>query len=689
MLHFRYTAFITLCLTILSSCDDHMGGWCHDKGNNFLPSTEHIQLAVSHNDFDFDSSGGTLSNERITASQDWSFIDVPDWLSISPLSGTGNSEFSLTVGEHNVISSRYAVFFIESQGKDLTVQRRMDVLQLGVNPYISFPESTKTVSGAAQTISITVDTNIDDAAFTVSHDEYPWVNDITYSNKILGISIDANSTTKSRSITIYLTSDFHNRSSYITITQLPANFDVGESTTIEFDADGGNKTIEINSDLPWRAETYATWVIIDPSSGDGGETDNVTISTTPSYQTTSRSTNILFFYKDSSTQTDYITIKQTGRYLKVKPDDITISAEGTANNDILIDSNIGWEISSKPDWIVFETLEGSAGESSVSISAIKNNSLTARSGVIRIQDKKGIGLKSTINVTQSGLDFSDMPTLEFNWHASSQPLILSFPGYWNAAVSAGWITLSEYQGTGESEITVSATCNESETERTGSIIFTSEDKSFTVNVVQAGQYIHIDSESGTFNAMGGSLELSVSSSMSTEWSVIYPTETNGWVNIDNSNESTYRITVDYNPSINEREAEFVLQPTDDDASAKYQQGVKYHIKQSGRLLTCNVSELNIFSTGGTSEIYEINSDGPYTISKDAADTWYTLIHKADSNTFYIVTTENSTDQKRTGKISVSLAELPENESFTHEIKILQYGTGINTSFEDYEDEEIW
>lgn len=291
-----------------------------------------------------------------------------------------------------------------------------------------------------------------------------------------------------------------------------------------------------------------------------------------------------------------------------------MSADENSSEKIAIESNIGWEVSTCPKWLTLSPNKGNSGNSNITITAQKNNSLNSRSATIIIADSQTGGITSSITVTQSGLDFGENTTLEFSWHQSSINLNIPLPGAWNAAVSDGWITLSEYTGSGNKTIIVTVSKNESENLRSGKILITSEGKTIEV-IVQSGQYINLDNTSSEFSAMGGSLSLTVASSVNTLWKIEYSNTDKNWVQVEKISEEEYTINVDYNPSSLDRNATFILRPTDNDVSDIYAPGVKLTIKQSGRTISCETSKISVFASGGTSQTYKISADGKYSIEK--------------------------------------------------------------------------
>lgn len=652
----------------------------------YKPSLESHYLSVYPRDFEF-GNGEETKTGSITSENTWSFSSIPSWLSLTPSSGNSDADFSIVSKTNESVSNREAVFYVSTNNTTSKIQRTLTASQTGSSPYITFPEyssSTITLEGKSDYLIIDVSSNIPDLTATFSQS---WAS-ATYNSeaKTVNVEIQANETNATRNGTLTVSSTQYSQNVKLTISQLASGVTVLEGIAMSYDADGGSQTRTIKSDLPWTAQTTYPWIEFSPKSGNAGETI-MTITTLPSYESDKRIGQIYFYF--GNTEKKYIGITQTGRYLTATPNKITLSANDNSSEKLVIDSNIEWEVTSCPEWLTLSQNNGNVGISNITITAQKNNSLNSRSANIVITDSQSGGITSSIAVTQNGLDFGYDTTLEFSWHQSSIELDIPLPGAWNAAVSDGWITLSDYSGSGNQILFVSVSKNESENPRSGKILFTSEGKTIEVVVVQTGQYIKLDNTSSEFSALGGSLSLMVASSMNTSWEIEYPGTEKNWVHVEKINEEEYAIKIDYNPSSLNRNATFIIRPTDNDVSDIYAQGVKLVIKQSGRTISCETSKISVFASGGTSQTYKISADGKYSIEKMSGDNWYTIVSDTTSQTFYIVVTDNTSNSDRTGHIVLSLSELPNGESVTLDIEVFQYRSGIHITFDDFDDDTKW
>lgn len=675
-----------VALTLLGGCRESLP---YSTGT-FEPSLYNNVLSVTTRDFKF-GNGVETKEGRIYTDYEWEFVDVASWLQATPGSSISDSSFTLTTSANENVTERTAIFYLTASAPDGKISRTMTATQAGMDPYIKFPEyeeNTIVTSGRAQNLEIDVETNIS-SELAASFSESWGSARYNSATKAVILTLEENDLTESRMGSIELSSPEYSATAGITISQLAPDVTIIEGSSIEFGAEGGVAEKKIVSDKVWTAKTTATWIEITPQSGEAGET-TLKISALPSYDKNPRKGEIYIYFGE--TEKKYIEITQAGRYLNVSPTEILLPNEEGASEKINVESNVSWEVTSRPDWLTFDRTSGDGGNAVVTISAGKNNSLNTRSGTIIIKDSESGSFESRVVVTQDGISFGDQSTLEFNWQSSQQPIIIPFTYTWNAKVSSGWISLSQYFGEGDEEVMVSVTQNDSEEVRSGSVTFESEGGSVSIAIIQQGQYLSISSTSGEISAKGGEIELTISSTIEVEATIEYLTEATDWITTEKV-EDTYRIKADYNPSIMEREALLRLTPTDLEVSDKYSQGVTFHIKQYGRNLSCETSKIKVTVGGGTTPIYRISSDGTYTIEKDPNDDWYTVVPNISKNTFYLVVSENTTGAERQGQISISLTELPEGETFTRVVMVKQLteGSTVNNNFtkEDFEEEEVW
>lgn len=689
---FLNTKITAILLVVISL---FVGGCSEDiyygvSDGTYIPSLEKIGLTVWFNENTTIGSEGGPMTGHIYSYNPWSFSEVPSWLTVSPMSGEGNAEFTITAAANDSLIAREAIFHVTADS-DVKITKTFTVSQVAAEPYVDIlgrnMEYGFMIGATAQALTADVKTNMSDLTVSINQ---TWAT-VSYSNetKKLIIEVEQFGGWVSRDATITFYSPSTKNTSTWGLRQSSASSIMPSGAErLYFDADGGNKTIKVTAatGMEWTVRSDESWIELTPQSGKEGDFD-LTINVLPYYGEATRQGMIYYCYGDVSSGY-YTYIEQTGRYINLWDTNASVDCEGNSKAGIVVESNIEWEVTSCPSWLKVTPDSGQRGETTITFGAEKNNSLNPRSGTVVISDTHSGAIVKEIVVTQDGLELGNS-SMEFGWQASTRSMEIPFPGQWVAAVSEGWITMSKYSGTGVTDVTVGVTKNESQAVRKGTIDFTTEGKTLTVTVVQSGQYLSIDDVSGEVGAMGGKIELAYLSSVGNKHSVDYLGGDDGWISVDASKTGYYTLSVAYNPSVKERTANFVIMPTMSDVSSNISQGVKYAVKQRGRSISTDVSRIDMNSVGGTSSTYIVKADGDYTITKDANDYWYSLVADKTNNTFYIVVTENNTDADRVGKLTLSLGNLPNGESLVREVEIVQHKYGINLNFGGFQEDEIW
>lgn len=658
---------------------------------DYKPALAPHYLFLKDMDFKFSSSAST-EESKIQSTDSWSFSEIPSWITISPSEGDSSAEISITASENKSLTSREAVFFLKSTDSPIDLQRTVTVSQYGGRIYFKYPDGDEfSVDGKTHHLDVKIETNVEDVKITTDVD---WLT-ASYNADTNTVSIDLtqNGANYKRTGYIYLeslgTHTFSWEKGSIEIIQLASEIEVGE--TINFDAEGGTQSRVITSDVPWTAECGSSWIDISPINGNVGET-TVTLSVAPSYKNDSRNSYVRFDSEESIKK--FLDIYQKGRYINISQESISLSSDENTTKTISVESNIGWMITTCPDWLEVSPTSGESGNSEITIKASKNNSLNSRSGTLEICDSYSGGIKQTINVDQTGVSLDYNYVMKFGWKESSLPLNVPLPSSWKAEASQEWIHLSEISGNGEKEIIVNVDQNKEEDLRQGKIIFNCEGKIFEIEVIQEGQYIKLDKSTGEVGVIGGKIQFSLSTSVNTHWNIEYKSQEENWIEVqeinkDDSQIKEYLLTVSENHSIDSRNAIFNIISDDIDVNDNYAQGVKFYIKQLGRNISCDTSKILMTANEGISDEYKISADGKYSICKKEDADWFNIIYEPARDSFYVKVEYNESENERIGYILLLLEELPEGETFSREIELRQCKRGVNIMFDNFEEEKIW
>ena len=633
--------------------------------SNIVIDQKPRQLNIGADQFSFGANTNLTKEVNVTSENTgWVFQNIPStWLTVTPSSGSTSAIVKLTAAENkSVDETRVHVMNFHSTDASYNYSRDISVSQAAATVYITPRETSYGCEAVADSKTIGIDSNVEwEATCTET-----WVT-LTKGNGQLTIAATENlGASRKATITLRRTGTTTTVST-ISVTQSEANV-TGSSDPLVFNVNGESKQVPITAGASWTAyPSDPSWISVTPEAGSNGSA-TLTISVTANASSTTRSGFVYVKIGDNTKLS--IPVKQDKINLSVEGTLPVLDGEGTESYQLSIVSNSSWTLISKPEWLTVTPNSGNAGTTVITLSVVKNPSSHFRQGEL-VLGVSNTTVTTTVLVEQSGIGAGD-GDLVFAWNENKQALHLSSTSSWSAMTSDGWISLSQYSGTGSADLIVTVTTNTSEDDRSGKISFVSNGSTKEITVHQGGQYLKIGETAGTVSAMGGTVSIAVSTTVGAQGSVDYSGNVKDWLQVNSEANNTYKLTVSANPSQYARSAVFTIKPTMATTNQSSTAGVKYTITQNGRSLSINVRKMEFFAKGGTSSVYTIQADGVYDIQKASGDSWYVLQHDASANTFYIVASENSKSDKREGKLTLSLRNMPEGESYVIEIPVIQF-----------------
>lgn len=614
----------------------------------------------------FENIGGT-SNVSFNSETQWTASCSESWIQLSQTSGNaGDATLSITAESNFTPSQREAcVFVITGTNTGLTI-----TVTQGGN-FITPESESINVSAPASQQKMNVDANV---KWTASSNA-SWLSiEPSTDGKSVVLNVDENTTGAIRTATVsFWGTEATDVKNSLRVTQSAANAPVSEQNTLEFNNQGGSYTINVSSEVAWKAASPQSWIDITPSDGKAGTTA-ITISVTPNPTEQDRKGNVDISIGGNVVST--ISVNQKGNFIELSATSITIAAPASSSAQFEVSSNTDWSVISKPSWITV-TPENGTGSKTVTITALENESTSSRTDYIVI-GKAGTSLQKSINVTQNGHTFENLiASLSFESKADSKSVEIKTDGTWSAKSNDDWIHVSPLSGSGNSTLIVSVDENTADYSRTGSVDVSVGDITQTIAVTQTGKYITITPTSqDAIPSNGGTHQIHISSNES--WTATCDVD---WLTLSTDKgegEIDITLTAQDNPSIYERSATTTFTPL-------YTTPIKVVTLQAARYLRTNVNQVSFFSKGGTSEVITIDTDASFSIK--TSDSWFTVNQNA--KTFTVSATDNSTGSTREGKITISMNGLNEGESFSLEIPVVQKARGENFTIGTFGEDENW
>lgn len=647
---FRVYAF-SIFIAFLAGCSD-----------SNIPDSYHASLSghslnSSKNQLSFDSNGGVENITVYANNVAWRFSGLPLWLSVSPNSGSSTTSVAFTASENlSADTARTAMFYLESADATWSFRTMLSATQQAATTYIT--PAVKNLSfkgnGGSQTVNVLSNVSWEPSSSA------SWAKaEVSTDGKALTVSVDENPSDASRTAIITLSSA-NGVSSSVNVAQEPAGV-TGSTETLDFDKDGGTKTITITAEAAWGIKTSDSWISVTPSSGSAGS-HMLSINVLENNSTLER-TGYVYVNIGSSSKLQ-IPVVQKGLYIEVKPTSLSFSADAESKQ-LEISSNTDWSITSLPDWLTASSQSGKNSQS-ITLKSQVNTSASSRSGKIKIE-KQGLSLSAVVDVLQEGMNLSvDNNSLQFDANASTQNIVINTLAGWTTSCSEGWITLSQTSGTGKTTLSISVEENKGDNTRTGNVRIIAGELSQTITITQQGKYFNISEFDKTFTSKGGTLQISFSTNDNWTASV---SDNASWLTLSStggSGDAVINVTAGDNASMKSRECIVTITPSNG-------QGGKVGVKQAGRYLTIDTGSLTFGSMGGTSEPVTISTDGTYSIS--VTDSWMT-IKEVSSSSFCVEVSENE-EKTRRGRVWIKMNDLANGETYETSIYVEQEGNDIN------------
>ncbi|MFN3379865.1 MAG: BACON domain-containing protein, partial [Runella zeae] len=246
-----------------------------------------------------------------------------DWLTVSPASGMGNQNVSVTASANATTAERSATLTFSAAGVANVV---VTIRQAGVNVSLSLSETSIKVNASPISIgTLKLTTN---TAWTASSDAEWLTIGPTSGNAGTNIELtwSAAVSTSVNSRTGKITVMAGTQTATFTVTQagiIPEFSLSAESKTVAATGEAGQ--LGITSNVPWTAVSNVTWLTFSPSSGGAGVINNFRYGVDANPNTTAR-TGAISFSAGGLTKAFTITQEGTKPTLPQAPTQLTVTA---------------------------------------------------------------------------------------------------------------------------------------------------------------------------------------------------------------------------------------------------------------------------------------------------------------------------------------------------------------------------
>ena len=278
--------------------------------------------------------------------------------------------------------------------------------------------------------------------------------------------------------------------------------------------EGGTMEVAVASNGEWSVDFGFDWMTVSPMSGKGDAT--LSLAVTPNEGSESRSGQVTVSSKDNSAT---FTVRQEADalspFITIDPDTIRSMAQGSVY-DLVIKSNVNWEVGATPRWITFSTTSGTGNaQITVTINDMSDNPLPQREADVTIGNAD---VSTILHVVQQQEEPSHLEVspkeVGVSYGSTTSTVTLRCSEQWSAESDVNWIAVEPNTGDGDATVSFAIAENSETQPRIGFVRFVSQNGMETfVRVYQDAapdpHYLNVNPLDLAFEGQGGSAAIAV------------------------------------------------------------------------------------------------------------------------------------------------------------------------------------
>lgn len=419
-----------------------------------------------------------------------------------------------------------------------------------------------------------------------------------------------------------------------------------DGSTQEIGSQGGSMEVALKSNGEWTLSSSADWLVVTPLSGNGDAT--LTLTAEPNTGSDARTAEITAATKDNTTT---LTVTQLGPqyYLNVTPREIRCGSEG-GEFDIAVSSNIDWTVS-LPQWITSSVTQGSNDATvTLTVAAVGGDFGDSRDvevvfGNLLASDR--VHVVQTVDPVM-GIEVSPL-NLSFVCTGETKTVTVTTEDSWTASTLVDWVTLSQTEGQGNAQVSVTVGENPLYTERQASVAFQTAGGAHATLILRQEaspdpHFLEVSPLSFHFVKDGGEKQITIG--CDAEW--MFDLESS-WLSVSPSSgtgNATVTLVAEPNLVIEPRSMEFIIKS----GSLSYTLSVTQEAGNEQVEAAFVTDTLFVTATGGLRQV-ELTSNASWTL--EASD-WITLVVTSGEGnaSFDIIVNSNSNPEERIGFVNI-------------------------------------
>lgn len=401
----------------------------------------------------------------------WAVVGKPSWVTVSPASGTGSGEVTVSVADNYDLSARNSSGFGIRSSKN-SLLKPVNVSQSA----FVYDTAPVTLTGYAELNASAQQFTMGECMGTWSVKNAPDWASVSVSGSTVTVNASDNLKTTARSAEFTVESQYvaHNSAlkKKVGISQSAFVFDgTAAGFTVDAVSPASNSVdVKISSAAPWEMTGVPSWITVTPSQGTGNA--SVKIECSDNFALSQRSAGDMYVKSRLNGLTKKVSVAQKAFVFDTKA--VTVPrfvSYKPAAQTVTVGECIGtWSVKDAPSW-----LNVSVNGSVLKLTASDNTDLSARTATFRIESQyisQNPALKKEITVSQAGYVFDGTAaSLTFSPVEETRKTVnvtCTDGSPWSLVNVPSWVKVSALSGNGSTTITVSVEVNTSEQPRSSS-----------------------------------------------------------------------------------------------------------------------------------------------------------------------------------------------------------------------------
>lgn len=408
-----------------------------------------VEVSFANAEQEMAAEGGSVE-VALKSNGEWTIEPTVEWLTVSPMSGTGDATLTFTAQANMTGENRSTK--ITASTKDnaavITVTQEAVLYYVNVSPLGIYCDE----EGGEFTVEVS--SNIEWEVITpewVSSSMMSGSNDATLTLTVSPIEGDV---AASREAEVFIGS-LNSASARVIVVQEVTPVMTIDLTpkNLDFVCTGETKSVTVVTDDSWTAAVEEDWVMLSQTEGEGQSEINVTIGENPEYA--QRQTTVLF--TTAGGMMAILGIRQDAtpdpHFLEVMPLSLQFGKDG-GEQDFTIGCDTDWIVDVSDEWLTVSSPAGS-GNATVTLTAAPNTLLEPRTAYVMV---KSGDLVAEMVVNQDAgevplfVDF-EPDTLYAPYTGGLKHLELTSNTTWQL-VTSDWITILNPSGQGDASFDI-------------------------------------------------------------------------------------------------------------------------------------------------------------------------------------------------------------------------------------------